>query len=197
MSQRKSSASDYRSVVESTGDAAFATDEECRIVAWNAAAERALGHRAADVIGRRCHEVLEGIDRHGNPFCRPDCNIQWAVRRQDAVLPFEVEVRAADGRRLVQVSTLILPGTLPSDRILIHLLRFPEEHVPVDVEGLLTRRERQVLRLLAGGAVVKDIATSLGLGEATVRTHVSNLLRKLGAHTQVEAVVTAFRCRLI
>lgn len=57
----------------------------------------------------------------------------------------------------------------------------------------LTQRERQVLALLADGADVRSIARSLGLSPYTVRDHVKAILAKLGARTQLEAVVLAVR----
>jgi DNA-binding CsgD family transcriptional regulator len=52
----------------------------------------------------------------------------------------------------------------------------------------LTRREIDVLLLLADGASSASVAAELRISPNTVRTHVTNLLRKLGAHTRLEAV---------
>ena len=57
----------------------------------------------------------------------------------------------------------------------------------------LTRREHEVLALMGQGLNPKSIATRLGIGVETVRGHVKCILPKLGAHTQLEAVVTAVR----
>ncbi len=52
----------------------------------------------------------------------------------------------------------------------------------------LTRREREVLRLLASSATSAEIAVALHLSDNTVKTHLRTLYTKLGAHTREEAV---------
>jgi DNA-binding NarL/FixJ family response regulator len=56
----------------------------------------------------------------------------------------------------------------------------------------LSEREREVFAGLARGQSNSQIATSLYLGEATVKTHVSNLLAKLGIRDRVQAVIYAY-----
>jgi NarL family two-component system response regulator LiaR len=54
-----------------------------------------------------------------------------------------------------------------------------------------------VLRLLAGGYSNKEIARSLGIAEKTVKSHVSNILAKLGLLSRTQAALYAIRIGLI
>ena len=61
----------------------------------------------------------------------------------------------------------------------------------------LTPREREVLRLLAEGLANKEIARELSIGEKTVKTHVSNILSKLGVLSRTQAALQAVRMGLV
>lgn len=61
----------------------------------------------------------------------------------------------------------------------------------------LTPRELEVLRLLAEGLANKEIARDLGIGEKTVKTHVSNILSKLGVLSRTQAALQAVRMGLV
>ena len=57
----------------------------------------------------------------------------------------------------------------------------------------LTVREREILQLIAGGNTLEEVADQLVLSRETVRTHLANARRKLGARNRTEAVVAAMR----
>ena len=64
-------------------------------------------------------------------------------------------------------------------------------------EANLTDREAEVLRLIAQGRSNSEIAAELFLGVETVKTHVRNVLAKLGARDRVQAVITAYESGFI
>jgi len=61
----------------------------------------------------------------------------------------------------------------------------------------LTERETDVLRLLAEGKANKEIAQVLSIGEKTVKTHVSNILAKLGVQSRTQAALYAARIGMV
>ena len=81
-----------------------------------------------------------------------------------------------------------------ASRLLDRLSQYP---VAPRHEAGLTPREVEVLNLMAKGAVNKQIAGQLLIGESTVKTHIIHILGKLGVHGRTEAVMEAARRGII
>jgi PAS domain S-box-containing protein len=176
-----------------SGDPLFVLDEELRIVAWNAAVEELTGVAAEEAVGRPCWSVLAGVSEDGAVVCHAGCALAREALKRRACLSQSLLVRTTSGRRRVTVSTIAAPAG--RNRQLMHLLlrRQPAEPSAPSAPEVeqLTPRQREVLELLGDGKDAREIAAALGVTVATVRTHIRHILRALGVHTQLAAVVRA------
>ena len=87
---------------------------------------------------------------------------------------------------------VFMPADWPGDEL--------EEMSPEPVEearGPISPRQLDVLRQVALGSNASEIAAELSISEATVRTHVKNLLERLGAHNRAHAVAIAMTSGLL
>ncbi len=83
---------------------------------------------------------------------------------------------------------------LGDDRLRQIVYEFPHSSAPRQRRGEpcpLSKREIDALRGLAGGKVYKEIAAEMGLSASTVRTHLHNVYRKIGAADRAQAVLVA------
>ena len=209
---------DHLEAFERTDDGVFAVDEGERIVFWNDAAAGILGFREAEVLGRKCYDVIGQDDcEHGD--CGPNCLVLQRARRGRTTESYDVMAKTASGiDRLLNVSIVILKGESARSTLAVHLFRDVSEarrsQLEVqrrllaasqaagrgdgeDVAGRLTPRELEVLRLLATGLDNPKIADVMGISVTTVRNHIDHVLTKLGVHSKLEAVVFAARHRIV
>ena len=110
---------------------AYAVDMSQTILFWNPSAERILGHKAENLIGRRCYEILRNLPEEGStPICIESCpSIRLA---REGCIPPVVHVRmlCASGRRMrATITPITIPATRSNDSILVHLF-----HVEADDE---------------------------------------------------------------
>jgi DNA-binding NarL/FixJ family response regulator len=99
-----------------------------------------------------------------------------------------------DAIRLVAAGNALLGPTV-TQRL---LERFAEpEPAAAELPTSLTERELEILQLVAAGLSNAEIAERLVVSETTVKTHVSNLLRKLGVRDRVQAVIAAYDAGLV
>jgi DNA-binding NarL/FixJ family response regulator len=110
------------------------------------------------------------------------------------------DVRPADlveGIRVVARGDALLAASV-TRRLLDHFAgSLPDSPTPPPDLGELTERELEVLRFVALALSNAEIAARLVVTEATVKTHVSSVLRKLGLRDRVQAVVFAYDVGLV
>lgn len=111
-------------------------------------------------------------------------------------------LKDADREELVRAVRVVAAGDAvlaPSAtrRLIAEVARRPGRGPVGAALDTLTSRERDVLLLVARGASNEEVAAQLHLGEATVRTHVSSVLAKLGVRNRVQAVVAAYEGGLV
>ena len=201
---------------------AYAVDPDQTIWYWNPAAERILGHHAADAIGQLCHQVVQNlVGAENEPVCLEGCPSLVAVREGKIPPVYSAWMLCASGqRKLVTLIPLVIGSLDGEDAVLVHLFTEPElwrdpAQVAMTVGtalstkpfsgGLLTGseddritpRELEVLRRVAAGLTQQEIATDLVISYHTVRNHTASLRRKLGANSTLALIQRARVLRLI
>ena len=175
------------------GEPLFAFDGELRVLGWYRGAEELTGISSAAATGRPCWELLCSFAEDSGHTCGPDCSYPRLAREGLPLPPLGLRVGTRSG----------LLGTIAVRRgdhpVLLHILgrdRKPAAPQPLR-EQLLTRRQREVLALLAEGVRAREIALRLGVTQTTVRNHIRAVLRRLDSHSQLEAVAKARRLGLV
>jgi DNA-binding CsgD family transcriptional regulator len=200
--------SETHSMIFATGEPAYAVDRDGTIVAWNTGARRAFGYPAAQAVGRKCWELLQGQDAFGNQYCGRHCPLRSMAIQGQSVNRCRMSFRTASKEMQgFTVTTLVLFDT--PDAKLIHLCRQEPAVAREDstrgplsgpnrtgARGVLTRREREVLQYLSDGHTTQEIASRLSISVRTVRNHVEHILHKLHAHSRLEAVAVSRRLGL-
>jgi DNA-binding NarL/FixJ family response regulator len=98
-------------------------------------------------------------------------------------------------RTVARGEALLAPAV--TQRLIERFVVRPLPHEAAPGLAELSPRELEVLRLLARGLSNAEIAAALILGEATVKTHVARVLRKLGVRDRVQAVVYAYESGVV
>jgi DNA-binding NarL/FixJ family response regulator len=113
-------------------------------------------------------------------------------------------VKESTSERLLQGMDTVLKGEYFMDSSVSHkviekLMQFPEKEVKITDASYdtLTRREQEIMVLLAQGLSSKQIAEKLFISPKTVENHRSNILRKLNLHSTLELVRYAARLGII
>ncbi len=116
--------------------------------------------------------LLKGVRAGARGFLLKDVSVE---RLADAI------------RQVHNGASLIRPAV--TERIEERVRQITPRFASLDPPDRLTRRETEVLRLMAGGYSNREIAESLELSEGVVKNHVSNVLSKLGVRDRTRAVL--------
>ena len=143
-----------------------------------------------EILGRHPDATVVAVTAMSDP---------WTVREVMAAGFHGFLSKQDDLARLVDTLRAAMEGDVIMPRRLAQQAAggsTEEQEVALLVQQL-TRREREVLALLAEGGSSDDIAGRLGISPNTVRTHVQNVLAKLGVHSRLEAAAFAARHGLV
>ena len=126
--------------------------------------------------------IIEALRAGASGFLLKDAPVDDLLGAVRAVAAGDAQLSPAVTKRLLDQVARRLPAAVDRDDALL------EE---------LTARERDVLRLLAVGMSNAEIGEALVVSEATVKTHVSSVLGKLGLRDRVQAVIYAYENGLV
>ena len=147
-------------------------------------------------------------DRVGQPFvhviAREDSHVVRAnfakkLIGETSLTEYDVTLIGQDGRRY---ATRVSSVPLRQDGEIIGTFGLAYPAGPASCEAAdgvpeLTARQHETLSLLAEGLGTAELAARLGVAEETARNHIRALLRQLGVHSRLEAVVCAYRLGLL
>jgi DNA-binding NarL/FixJ family response regulator len=182
-------------------------------VADGYAAARAASEHVADVVLMDVQmpgtDGIEGTRRvlQARPECRVlvltmfdlDEYVFGALRAGASgfLLKTAAPADLADGVRACHAGEMLFAPAVTRRLVESYVRRAPApDGVPQRLADL-TERELEVLRAIARGLSNSEIAGELFLSEATVKTHVTRILAKLGVRDRVQAVIAAYECGLV
>lgn len=180
----------FQAAFRDSRNAMLLADDDRLIVDVNGACLRLLGYARADIVNRAMYEFVAG-----RPVMTPQ---EWAMALARHRFSGDAEMVRADGttvdvqwgattelvtgRRLVLVVALSVSG---------RGLGIRGDDRPEAGSGVLSNREREVLRLVALGGTAAEIADELQISHHTVRTHLRNSMKRVGARSRAHLVAKA------
>lgn len=211
-------------MVNSTAEAAYVLDPSGVVAAWNSGAAELFGIPRDKAIGEYCSELLHGVDECGNK-CSLECAVKTRAAHEP-LKAYDIKVDTAGTAKWCSMTVLVPTGGGTAEGYTLHVARSADlrkrfEHLLRDfvvnettlplanishittakrsVTGMvdLSERELEVLRLLAKGVSTTSIAEQLFISPTTVNNHVQRILKKLSAHTRLEAIRRAEKAGLL
>src|SRR3972149_7777861 len=134
-----------------TGDGVFAGDRHHLIIQWNLAAKVLLGYSAQEVVGKYCHDVIQGRDSNGVLICNKECSHFEAAKSLRRLSNENLCARSKKGADVwINVTTLSVLSQRRRLSTLAHFFRKADDHTGHPV------REKQ----LAGPEANSVLATA-------------------------------------
>lgn len=194
--------------IHGMGVAVWVSDENGKIVFMNERAESVLGRDAASTVGMPCYQIVGGKDDDGKAWCEHNCQVQELAKKGQEIEPYTLRINGGeDDEHWLQLLVIPFQGEDGRTNLAHCAFRIDRTHIiesyldrvaartPVNAhrsfdleESRLSKRERQVLDLLAQDMNLYEIAEQLGVSYYTVRNHVQHVLGKMGVHSTLEAV---------
>lgn len=206
-------------IVHGTSDPAFAVDGLGVIGAWNKTAAEIFSISAADAVGKPCSEVICGVDDDGK-ICSRECFVRRSANKGRLINNFDLRILTPAGRQWFNVALIVLHSATAVRPYTIHIMRSVDVYKRLELllrdfvirkmdiskdraialvssagslarETSLTKREIQILKLVAKSGTSRTIADKLQISPSTVDNHLHHILKKLGAHSRLAAVLRA------
>jgi len=113
---------EYLDTLYNTADGLFITDENQRILRWNAGAERLLGYPETEVLNHYCFQIISGQAASDRSFCNPHCKIHNAGIKGTPQENFDLHVRTNAGS-VVWLNITVLSNKDHEKPFITHILR--------------------------------------------------------------------------
>jgi len=208
-------------------DGAYAVDANQRIIYWDPGCEEIFGRSSNWILGRPCSDVMCGKNPvTDEPFCKQGCSVAKMASGEASTAPnsFSIKSKDKDGKEIVlSVNIVLVPSPCKKGWIVMHLLNrimgrdvissidyslsgnqsvSPPKSIAASIGqdelvSRLTKREKEVLQLLSEGISLASIGKRLSISLTTVRNHMQHIQKRLGVHSQTEAVAYAYRHNLV
>ncbi len=161
----------------------FAVTDDGEVVAWDPALAVLTNRSWQTVRSGSCETAMQmWRATDGTPMCYLGCPMLAAARCGRSECARTLIWLGADGGHPALLTTISAPAVGDQRPTVVHFVR------PLPALDSLTPQEVRVLAHLDQGASTVSIAQSLGIRVATVRTHVRNVMAKLGANSRLQAV---------
>jgi two-component system, NarL family, response regulator DegU len=189
---------------------ALSTSDEVEVVG-----EAATGEEAVRLVKELCPEVvfmdvrlpgITGIEATKQVLSfAPDTKIiLFTVEESRAALADAMRagvsgylLKDVSASELIQAGKLALEGKAVIHPTLTRAFIEEAQYVDTRPNTPLSRRESEILQMVAYGATTKEVAHKLGISPHTVKTHLERIFEKLGANDRAQAVAIALRKGLV